>query len=118
MMALHPAVEHVVQEQVGQQRTDHPALWCAQRTRLRLTIGQFRRRTQLSLVCLCSARINAGLAAAGVRPCWAHQEKRPWTLSPRACFSQALSWWSRGESNPRPQAIIGQIYMLSSLIWF
>ena len=29
----------------------------------------------------------------------------------------AVSWWSRGESNPRPQAIIGQIYMLSWLIW-
>ncbi len=27
-------------------------------------------------------------------------------------------WWSRGESNPRPQAIIGQFYMLSWLIWF
>jgi hypothetical protein len=26
-------------------------------------------------------------------------------------------WWSRGESNPRPQAIPGQIYTLSSLIW-
>jgi hypothetical protein len=25
-------------------------------------------------------------------------------------------WWSRGESNPRPQAINGQFYMLSWLI--
>ncbi len=25
-------------------------------------------------------------------------------------------WWSRGESNPRPQAITGQFYMLSCLI--
>ncbi len=25
-------------------------------------------------------------------------------------------WWSRGELNPRPQAITGQIYMLSRLI--
>jgi hypothetical protein len=28
-----------------------------------------------------------------------------------------LFWWSRGESNPRPQAIAGQFYMLSCLIW-
>jgi len=27
-------------------------------------------------------------------------------------------WWSRRESNPRPQAITGQFYMLSWLIWF
>ena len=27
-----------------------------------------------------------------------------------------LEWWSRGELNPRPQAILRQIYMLSSLI--
>jgi hypothetical protein len=27
-----------------------------------------------------------------------------------------LSWWSRGESNPRPQAITGQFYMRSALI--
>ena len=27
-------------------------------------------------------------------------------------------WWSWGESNPRPKAIAGQIYMLSWLIWF
>jgi len=26
---------------------------------------------------------------------------------------ETFSWWSRGESNPRPQAIAGQIYMLS-----
>ena len=32
-----------------------------------------------------------------------------WTLSD-------LKWWSRGESNPRPQAITGQFYMLSCLI--
>lgn len=25
-------------------------------------------------------------------------------------------WWSRGELNPRPQAITGQIYMLSRLV--
>jgi hypothetical protein len=25
-------------------------------------------------------------------------------------------WWSRGESNPRPQAITGQFYMRSRLI--
>jgi len=28
-----------------------------------------------------------------------------------------LNWWSRGELNPRPQAITGQFYMLSRLIW-
>lgn len=28
----------------------------------------------------------------------------------------SLRWWSRGELNPRPQAITGQIYMLSRLI--
>ncbi len=27
-----------------------------------------------------------------------------------------LYWWSRGELNPRPQAITGQFYMLSRLI--
>lgn len=26
-------------------------------------------------------------------------------------------WWSRRESNPRPQAILRQFYMLSSLVW-
>lgn len=26
-------------------------------------------------------------------------------------------WWSRRESNPRPLAIVRQIYMLSWLIW-
>src|SRR5574337_253792 len=30
---------------------------------------------------------------------------------------RTLVWWSRGESNPRPQAISGQIYMRSWLIW-
>ena len=30
--------------------------------------------------------------------------------------SRTLKWWSRGESNPRPQAITGQFYMLSCLI--
>ena len=28
------------------------------------------------------------------------------------------NWWSRGESNPRPQAILRRFYMRSSLIWF
>ena len=31
---------------------------------------------------------------------------------------QIIVWWSRGESNPRPLAIVRQIYMLSWLIWF
>ena len=26
-------------------------------------------------------------------------------------------WWSRRESNPRPQAFAGQFYMRSRLIW-
>ena len=30
--------------------------------------------------------------------------------------SRTLKWWSRGESNPRPQAFTGQFYMLSCLI--
>jgi len=29
----------------------------------------------------------------------------------------SLFWWSRRESNPRPQAIIGQFYMRSWLVW-
>jgi len=33
-------------------------------------------------------------------------------------FGRAEIWWSWGESNPRPQAIVRQIYMLSWLIWF
>ncbi len=33
------------------------------------------------------------------------------------CEQLGLSiWWSRGELNPRPQAIAGQIYMLSAVI--
>ena len=32
------------------------------------------------------------------------------TLDPRY-------WWSRRESNPRPQAFAGQFYMRSRLIW-
>lgn len=27
-----------------------------------------------------------------------------------------LNWWTRGELNPRPKAITGQIYMFSALI--
>jgi len=26
-------------------------------------------------------------------------------------------WWSWGDLNPRPQALFGQIYMFSGLIW-
>jgi hypothetical protein len=29
---------------------------------------------------------------------------------------ESLEWWSRGELNPRPQAITGQFYMRSALI--
>ncbi len=29
---------------------------------------------------------------------------------------ETCKWWTRGESNPRPQAITGQFYMLSWLI--
>jgi hypothetical protein len=29
---------------------------------------------------------------------------------------EITEWWSRGESNPRPQAIAGQFYMRSCLI--
>jgi hypothetical protein len=29
---------------------------------------------------------------------------------------EILKWWSRGESNPRPQAITGQFYMRSALL--
>jgi hypothetical protein len=29
---------------------------------------------------------------------------------------ETFKWWSRGESNPRPQAITGQFYMRSCLI--
>jgi hypothetical protein len=28
-----------------------------------------------------------------------------------------VDWWSRRESNPRPQAFAGQFYMRSRLIW-
>jgi hypothetical protein len=27
-------------------------------------------------------------------------------------------WWSRRESNPRPQALYRQFYILSPVIWF
>jgi hypothetical protein len=30
---------------------------------------------------------------------------------------QNVKWWSRGESNPRPQVFAEQIYMRSCLIW-
>lgn len=33
-----------------------------------------------------------------------------------SALMRTLRWWSRGELNPRPQAITGQIYMLSRLI--
>jgi len=29
---------------------------------------------------------------------------------------EIFNWWSRGESNPRPQAITGQFYMRSALV--
>ena len=29
---------------------------------------------------------------------------------------EIFKWWSRGESNPRPQAITGQFYMRSALL--
>jgi hypothetical protein len=43
-----------------------------------------------------------------------------WEVTAKVSFigGDRLRWWSRGESNPRPQAIVGQIYMLSWLIWF
>jgi hypothetical protein len=31
---------------------------------------------------------------------------------------EIFKWWSRGESNPRPQTFTGQFYMRSALIWF
>lgn len=31
---------------------------------------------------------------------------------------RAMYWWSRRESNPRPQIFHRQFYMLSRLIWF
>jgi hypothetical protein len=54
-------------------------------------------------------------------------KEKPTDLSRLACSSipwtcvgrhETLQWWSRRESNPRPQAFVGQIYMLSWLIWF
>ena len=59
VMALYPSVEHIVQEQVGQQRTDHPALRCAQRSHLCLTIGQFHRRfVRIPLIADSMAGVN------------------------------------------------------------
>jgi hypothetical protein len=49
------------------------------------------------------------------------QERRPKLLdhlglSVSYGLPRTLKWWSRGESNPRPQAITGQFYMRSALI--
>jgi hypothetical protein len=49
------------------------------------------------------------------------KEKRPkclihLSLSGVRELLRTLLWWSRGELNPRPQAIARQIYMLSALI--
>jgi len=41
-----------------------------------------------------------------------------WTFQDVLGRLEILVWWSWGESNPRPKAIAGQIYMLSWLIWF
>ena len=37
-------------------------------------------------------------------------------MSPEKSLGPA-DWWSRRESNPRPQAFAGQFYMRSRLIW-
>src|SRR3989442_3263226 len=69
MMPPHPLIEHVVQEQVGQQRTDHPALRCTQRSHLRLAVGQFYRRLQPA------AHIQQHPALAGVLVQRSHQQR-------------------------------------------
>ena len=32
-------------------------------------------------------------------------------------YPSPCEWWSWGELNPRPQAFLAQVYMLSDLIW-
>jgi hypothetical protein len=51
----------------------------------------------------------------------ASKEKAPKSLIDLGALAvvnswNSLNWWSRRELNPRPQAITGQFYMLSSLI--
>jgi len=60
------------------------------------------------------------VGASGVRSplricctCGAKENRRP---TESTGGSKIANWWSRGESNPRPQAFVGQIYMLSWLI--
>lgn len=49
---------------------------------------------------------------ATTRGFWRDQTKK----SPNREWLGLMDWWSRRESNPRPQAITGQFYMLSSLL--
>ncbi len=49
---------------------------------------------------------------ATTRGFWRDQTKK----SPNRERLGLMDWWSRGESNPRPQAITGQFYMRSWLI--
>ena len=49
---------------------------------------------------------------ATTRGFWRYQTKK----SPNREWLGLRDWWSRRESNPRPQAITGQFYMRSWLI--
>jgi len=49
----------------------------------------------------------AGLCVADER----HPQRK--TPAPRERPGVLMKWWSRGESNPRPQTFARQIYMLS-----
>lgn len=64
---------------------------------------------QMHAVRVCNFNFFASLRALKA----AHKEKeRPFFRMDALSFE----WWSWRELNPRPQAFIGQIYMLSGLI--
>jgi len=64
-------------------------------------------------------RTNAAIGTTGPRSRGgrgASDKKNPQVVD--LLGGSGVFWWSWGESNPRPKAIAGQIYMLSWLIWF
>ena len=75
--------------------------------RLACTAGRFAAYVLLDDVPVAARSTNGHLRGAAIRT-----KAKGLGGCPSPCV-----WWSRRESNPRPLAIVGQIYMLSWLIW-
>jgi hypothetical protein len=45
-------------------------------------------------------------------------KRTPRGLTPRRLLLENCNWWRRGESNPRPQALYRQFYILSQAVCF